>query len=236
MKAPRLIAVVGVVGAVTGFGAVVVGCDDPFQVPPVPDPITATISLEKRGDGPSAVSSVPGGLVCDFLCAGAEASFDDVDSLDVVIEPSRDSQFIRAFCTAVGQETVSVDVLDGGRARLTLPTIVAGDDGDVGVDWRCVAELRLVNTLQVIVATGTGTGRVTGTLAASLDDDTIKRIDCPGDCVGGYFVDETETLVATADPGSVFGGWDFCSDSLEPTIDVVMSGDANCDAIFNLAP
>ena len=223
VTAQRLLGVMGLVAS---------GCDDDVEPAPVVTPVTATVSIEKRGDGPVAISSVPGGLACDLFCAGAEASFDDQDNVVLVVEPSRDAQFIRAFCTAAGQETVSADGLDGGSARLILPTVVDG----VGIDWRCVAELRLVNTLQVVVATGRGTGRVRGTLAASLSDDSIKRVDCPGDCVGGYFVDEVETLVATADPGSVFAGWDFCSDSLSPSIDVVMSDDVNCDAIFDAAP
>ncbi len=196
-----------------------------------PNVVTATVSIEKRGDGPATVTTTPNGLVCDIFCDDDDASFDDVDSVDLLIEPSRDAQFIRAFCLATGQETISVDAVDNaGRARLTLPTIVDG----AAVDWDCVAEHRLVHTLQVIVGTGTGTGRVRGSLAASLTDDTLKRIDCPGDCVGGYFVDEVETLEAVADPGSTFVRWNFCSDAVTASIEVLMDDDQNCEAVFDL--
>lgn len=211
-----------------------VACDDSADGPPEPPaPIESTVALEKRGDGLATVTTTPAGLACDVFCDTAEATFSDVAAAEVLVEPSRDAQFVRAFCLAGGEETVRADVLDAtGRARLSL---ALQRDG-VGIDWRCVVEHRQVNTLQVIVATGTGTGRVTGALAASLDDDTVKRIDCPGDCVGGYFIDEVETLTATADAGSTFVRWNFCSDSTEATIAVAMTTDENCEAIFDLSP
>jgi hypothetical protein len=199
----------------------------------VPEPVRATVALEKRGDGLATVTTSPTGLACDVFCSGAETTFEDVEAVDVLVEPSRDAQFIRAFCLAAGQETVRADALDDtGRARLPLALIVDG----APVDWSCVVEHRQVNTLQVVVATGTGTGRVVGTLPASLTDASIKRIDCPDECVGGYFVDEVETLTATPDAGSAFVRWNFCSESTSPTIDVVMSSDENCEAIFDLLP
>jgi hypothetical protein len=212
--------------------AVAVSCDDADGgAGDGPSVITSTISIEKRGDGPATVTTTPNGLVCDIFCESDEDTYEDVESVDVVIEPSRDAQFIRAFCLATGQQTISANVVDGaGRARLTLPTVVDG----AGVDWDCVAEHRLVHTLQVIVATGSGTGRVRGTLASSLTDETQKRIDCPGDCVGGYFVGEVETLEAVADPGSTFVRWNFCSDDVTTSIDVLMDDDQNCEAIFDL--
>jgi hypothetical protein len=214
--------------------ATTVACDDGADGPPEEPPaIESTVTLEKRGDGLATVTTTPAGLVCDVFCTDAERTFGDVPAVEVLVEPSRDAQFVRAFCLATGEETVRADVLDDtGRARLSL---ALQRDG-AGIDWRCVVEHRQVNTLQVIVATGTGTGRVIGALAASLDDDTVKRIDCPGDCVGGYFVDEVETLTATADDGSVFVRWNFCSDSTDATIDVAMTDDENCEAIFDLAP
>jgi len=216
---------------IAAFVLVCAACDDGDGVPPPPEPVKSTITLEKRGDGASNVSTTPAGLVCDVLCAGGEEEFVDVDSVTVVVEPSRTSQFIRAFCTADGQETVT-GALDGAAARITVPTIVDG----VGVDWRCVAELRLVHTLQVIVATGTGTGRVRGALPATLDEGSPPRLDCPGDCVGGYFVGEVETLTATADAGSRFVRWNFCSDATDTVIDVVMDENQNCEAIFDVVP
>jgi hypothetical protein len=211
-----------------------VACDDGVDGPPdTPATIESAVVLEKRGDGLATVTTTPAGLACDVFCDSAEATFSDVAAVEVLVEPSRDAQFVRAFCLAAGEETVRADVLDAtGRARLSL---ALQRDG-AGIDWRCVVEHRRVNTLQVIVATGTGTGRVTGALAASLDDDTVKRIDCPGDCVGGYFVDEVETLTATADAGSTFVRWNFCSDSTAATISVAMHTDKNCEAIFDLAP
>ena len=210
----------------------VVGCDEgDGGGGDGPAVISATVSIEKRGDGPATVTTTPNGLVCDLFCDSDEASYEDVESVDLLIEPSRDAQFIRAFCLAAGQETISVSAVDSaGRARLSIPTIVDG----VGVDWDCVAEHRLVHTLQVIVGTGSGTGRVRGILAASLADETIKRIDCPGDCIGGYFVDEVETLEAVADDGSTFVRWNFCSDAATASIDVLMDDDQNCEAIFDL--
>jgi hypothetical protein len=211
-----------------------IACDDGVDAPPVvPPPVESVVAIEKRGDGLATVTTAPTGLVCDVFCATTETTFIDVGAVDVLVEPSRDAQFVRAFCLANGEPTVRVDGLDDtGRARLVLPLQRDG----VGLDWRCVVEHRQVNTLQVIVETGSGTGRVVGTLAASLDDQALKRIDCPGDCVGGYFVDERETLTATADDGSVFVRWNFCSESADPTIMVAMVGDENCEAIFDLAP
>ena len=209
-------------------------CDDGVDGSSVvPPPVESVIAIEKRGDGLATVTTAPTGLVCDVFCTTTEATFIDADAVDVLVEPSRDAQFVRAFCLANGEQTVRADGLDDtGRARLVLPLQRDG----VGVDWRCVVEHRQVNTLQVIVETGSGAGRVVGTLAGSLDDETLKRIDCPGDCVGGYFVDERETLTATADDGSVFVRWNFCSESADPTITVAMVSDENCEAIFDLAP
>jgi len=216
------------------LAAVPIACDDGADGPPeVPPAVESVVALEKRGDGLATVTTAPTGLVCDVFCTDTEATFTDVDAIELLVEPSRDAQFVRAFCLATGEETVRADVLDDtGRARLALPPQRDG----VGIDWRCVVEHRQVNTLQVVVETGTGTGRVVGELAASLDDPAVKRVDCPGDCVGGYFVDEVETLTATADDGSVFVRWNFCSESTDPTIVVAMTTDENCEAIFDLAP
>lgn len=217
-------------GLLTAAGACEGGADGPPEVPPA---VESVVSLEKRGDGLATVTTSPVGLSCDVFCADADHTFTDVDAVDVLVEPSRDAQFVRAFCLATGEETVRADALDDtGRARLALALQREG----VGIDWSCVVEHRQVNTLQVVVETGSGTGRVQGALAASLDDETVKRIDCPGDCVGGYFVDEVETLTATADAGSRFVRWNFCSESTEPTITVAMTDDENCEAIFDLAP
>jgi hypothetical protein len=215
--------------------AAAAACDDgaadgPPETPPA---VESVVALEKRGDGLATVTTDPAGLACDVFCTDAEATFTDVEAVDVLVEPSRDAQFVRAFCLATGEETVRADVLDDtGRARLSLPQQRDG----VAIDWRCVVEHRQVNTLQVVVETGTGSGRVLGALAASLEDESIKRIDCPGDCVGGYFVDEVETLTATADDGSVFVRWNFCSESTDPILTVAMTRDENCEAIFDLAP
>lgn len=222
----------GVLLLVVAAGAACDGgaADGPADGPPI---VESVVALEKRGDGLATVGTDPTGLVCDVFCTATEATFTDVEAVDVLVEPSRDAQFVRAFCLATGEETVRADVLDDtGRARLAL---TVQRDG-IAIDWSCVVEHRQVNTLQVVVETGTGTGRVVGALAASLEDETIKRIDCPGDCVGGYFVDELETLTATADDGSVFVRWNFCSESTDGTITVAMSGDENCEAIFDLAP
>ncbi len=208
----------------------VVACDDVGDGRTPPDIVTSTITLEKRGDGASDVSTIPAGLACDVLCEdGDEVSFDNVSEVTLVVEPSRTSQFIRAFCTATGQETRN-GALDGSNARVVLPTIVDG----VGVDWRCVAELRQVFTLQVIVQTGTGSGRVVSTLRNGTSDDAPLRVDCPGDCVGGYFDGDQETLTAVPNAGSHFSRWNFCSESTEVSVDLVMNGNKNCEAIFDL--
>lgn len=227
----RLVGVFGVLGVLGMLGAGAACDDGDGGVPDVPEPVRATVSLEKRGDGLATVTTSPSGLSCDVFCAASDATFEDQAAVEVLVEPSRDAQFVRAFCLAAGQETVRADALDEtGRVRLGLTLLADG----APIDWSCVVEHRQVNTLQVVIATGTGTGRVVGTLPASLVDETIKRVDCPDDCVGGYFVDEVETLTATPDAGSIFVRWNFCSESTTSTIDVVMSADENCEAIFDL--
>lgn len=227
MSGRRLRAALALVGALSGCDD---GVDGASVVPPV---VESVVAIEKRGDGLATVTTAPTGLVCDVFCTTTEATFIDADAVELLVEPSRDAQFVRAFCLANGEQTVRAEALDAtGRARLVLPLQRDG----LGLDWRCVVEHRRVNTLQVIVETGSGTGRVVGTLAASLDDEALKRIDCPGDCVGGYFIDETETLTATADEGSVFVRWNFCSESADPIMTIAMVSDENCEAIFDLAP
>jgi len=212
-------------------------CFEPPTVIVPPDVITSTVSIEKRSDGRAEISSQPPGLSCDVDCVDDEAVYEDVASVDVVIDAFPGAQLIRAFCTSPGQETIEAAV--GGGAddvRLTVPTIVDG----VGLAWRCVSEHRQVHTI-AIFPRGTGSGVVVGSLAASLTDDTIKRIDCGDECDGGYFVGDVETLTATADEGSVFARWNRCDDLLDddtaPTITLTIEdADINCEAFFDLLP
>jgi len=199
-----------------------------------PDAIEASVVLEKRGDGRSEVITQPIGLVCDVSCAGVDSPviYADEETLRLVVAPARDSNFVRAFCTSPDADTVQAIVNSNGTATIDLPLIV----DDIGLAWSCVTEHRQVHTVQVLVATGSGRGRVRGGLSSSLDTDEPKRIDCPGDCVGAYFVDDVETLTAIADVGSVFVRWKVCQDSVDPTISLTISQDENCEAVFELAP
>lgn len=212
-------------------------CFEPPNVIDPPDVVTSTVSIEKRSDGRAEISSQPPGLRCDADCVDSEAVYEDVASVDVVIDAFPGAQLIRAFCTSPGQETIDAAVGGGvDDIRLTVPTIVDG----IGLDWRCVSEHRQVHTI-AIFPRGTGSGVVVGSLPASLTDDSIKRVDCGDECDGGYFVGDVETLTATADAGSVFVRWNRCDDLLDddsaPTITLTIADDdINCEAFFELLP
>jgi hypothetical protein len=172
-------------------------------------------------------------VLCDVDCDGDEHTFADVDSIVLVVEPDRDALFRGARCVPADDAVATVDVAgldDAGEARLTLSTIVDG----AGVDWSCTAEFAQVQTLQVLVR-GDGSGRVVGALSAAIGADEPRRVDCPDDCVGAYFLGETETLTAIPDEGSVFNGWRFCAEGTAPAT-LVMDRDRNCDAVFDPAP
>jgi hypothetical protein len=206
-------------------------CDD---VPPPPErdePVRATLAVAKQGDGRGVLRSLPAGLACDALCSTAEHIFDDVDEVEVIAEPARDALFRELVCTS-GDGSVPderVDTLDAaGEARLVLPTI----DGGAAVDWSCTANFVQVHTVFVLLG-GTGSGRVQGALSAVPGASDPRRLDCPDDCTGAYFVGETETLVATPADGSVFSGWEFCASGTAP-VTLVVDADVNCRALFDL--
>lgn len=214
-----------------------VGCFEPSVYQGTADVVTSTVGIEKRSDGRIEVSSQPPGLRCDVDCTDSEASYENVDSVDVVIDAFPGAQLIRAFCTAAGQETIAAAVGSGNDdVRLKVPTIVDG----AAVDWRCVSEHRQVHTI-AIFPRGTGEGIVRGSLSASLTDDTIKRIDCGDECDGGYFVGDVETLTATADDGSVFVRWNRCDDLIDDdsasSITLTIANeDINCEPFFDIVP
>ena len=62
VTAQRLLGVMGLVAS---------GCDDDVEPAPVVTPVTATVSIEKRGDGPVAISSVPGANAGADMAAAA---------------------------------------------------------------------------------------------------------------------------------------------------------------------
>ncbi|MBM4281717.1 MAG: hypothetical protein FJ137_13485 [Deltaproteobacteria bacterium] len=217
--------------ALTVVGAAACLPEDPPPDPP-PPPVPATVTFAKAGNGRGELRTLPVGLLCDVDCGHASFTFEDVAAVTVVVEPARDALFRGLACvpSADGIEPVRLDALDDEpEARLTLATIV----GDVGVDWTCTATFLQVQTLQVLLP-GEGSGRVRGALSAVVGADEPRRIECPGDCVGAYFVDETETLTAEPDDGSMFVGWRFCGEGTAP-LTLAMNRDHNCDAVFEPA-
>jgi hypothetical protein len=220
--------------AAAAVTVVVVACQDEDDAnPPPPPPVPATVTFAKDGDGTGEMRTLPAGLICDVDCDADSFTFEDVDAVTVVVEPARDALFRDLVCEASTADVPPqrLDALDdGGEARLTLATI----DGGVGIDWTCTAHFVQVQTLQVLLP-GAGSGRVTGALSAVAGADEPRRIECPGDCVGAYFVGETETLTAVADEGSVFVGWRFCANGTAP-VTLLMNRDVNCDAVFEPTP
>jgi hypothetical protein len=146
-------------------------------------------------------------------------------------EPARDALFAGWSC----------DVDDGRDTRGGPDANVSAgepEDGE-GADIVCTADFRQLTTMLVVfsapVGGDLGGGNVTGT---AVDNQGAPRIDCnadgSGDCESGYFVDEAETLTATAEPGSEFCQWRICSNGTDPVIELDMDADRNCEAVFAL--
>ncbi len=210
------------------------GCDDDgFTPPPVVEPLVSTLTVSKSGDGRGILRTLPAGVICDVDCDTASFDYEDTEAIDVVAELSRNANFGGLVCTSAGDE-LSIDALDdNGDATLPLPLIVDG----VGLDWSCGGTFILVHTLQVVATSGTGSGRVRGSLSSVIGADEPKRIDCASTetCVAAYFDAEEETLTATADQGSVFAGWEFCAGNADTAaIALSMTDDENCRPVFDL--
>jgi hypothetical protein len=182
------------------------------------------LRVAKSGDGTGVLVSDPEGILCDTACVDGE-SFTfapEVTRVTLTAQPARDALFERWECTT-RQDGVSTP------REVRQPSFEIEEASPVGVDIECTAFFKKVTTLQVLFA-GVGTGRVVGTLT---DLDGAPRLSCPGDCTSGYFVDEVETLSATADDGSVFIGWFFCASGTND-IQVAVTEDQNCEARFDL--
>lgn len=203
------------------------GC--PAGPDPTPDsgPPGVTLTVTKTGDGTGTFRSEPDGIDCDGACPSQTIELAPGAALSLVVEPARDANLIDALCGVTfpdngTDERVLVDD--------TIAAVAAEDPG--GTEINCSAEFRQVHTLQVLFS-GTGSGSVLGTLTDQAGDGGTPRVDCPPECVGAYFVGETETLTPTADPGSVFVEWKVdCSGTNAATL--IMTEDKNCEAAFDL--
>jgi hypothetical protein len=205
--------------------------------PPAPDAGIVTgarVVVTKDGDGTGVVTSDPDGVACDLDCdqaegrfpAGKDGAFDGADARVATLEfaPARDALFFGWTCTTTigGAERT----FESAGVNIDVPVDVDGEEPTT----ECTLLVRAVALLQVI-RTGTGTGTVAGAAVT----DGAARIDCGDDCQGAYFLDEVETLTATADPGSTFARWRLDCDGTAPVVDVTLDGQKTCEAEFTLA-
>lgn len=194
---------------------------------PGPDagPPGVELTVEKTGDGVGSFRSDPDGIDCDDTCDSQSITVVPGTAMSVRVEPGRNANLMSALCgvTFPDGTTAQRELIDDAIAA-----VAADDPAETIVT--CHAEFRRVHTLQVFFS-GTGTGTVVGTVTDSASGP--PRIDCPDDCIGAYFVGETDTLTPTPDPGSEFLGWAIdCSGS--GAVEVTMDDDKDCEARFGL--
>ena len=188
-------------------------------------PPGVSLTVEKTGDGVGSFRSDPDGIDCDDACESQSITVAPGTAMSLRVEPSRNANLIAALCgvTFPDGSTAQRELVDD-----TIAAVAADDPVDTIVT--CHAEFRAVHTLQVFFS-GEGSGSVVGTLTDQGGGGGAPRIDCPDDCIGAYFVGETDTLTPTPDPGSVFLGWAIdCSGS--GAVEVTMDDDKDCEARF----
>ena len=92
-----------------------------------------------------------------------------------------------------GATTVSLTVVAGTTYRIAVDGN-SGSTGTFDLAWAPTAECNLI-----VTKAGAGSGTV-----------TASGIDCGSDCSQSFPDATTVVLDATADPGSIFGGWSGC--------------------------
>lgn len=214
-------------GAIVVLVGLMAACPPGSEGTPDAGPPGVTLTVTKSGDGSGSFRSDPDGIDCDDACDTQSVELLPGTALSLRVEPARDANLIAALCgvTFPDLTTAQREIVDD-----TVAAVTAEDPG--GTEITCNAEFRQVHTLQVLFS-GTGSGSVVGTLTDQGGGGGTPRISCPSDCVGAYFVGESETLTPTPEAGSVFVEWKVdCSGNGATTLD--MTEDKNCEAVFDL--
>ncbi|GIW43124.1 MAG: hypothetical protein KatS3mg077_0406 [Candidatus Binatia bacterium] len=166
--------------------------------------VVRTLTITKAGTGSGTVTSTPEGINCGSDCT---ESYADSTMVTLTATPNSGSTFAGW----------------SGNADCT--------DGSVtmNADKTCTATFAVLRTLTI---TGAGTGN--GTVTASGISCTSTAGTTSGDCTEGVADGTMVTLMATANPGSVFAGWGGDCSGSNTTTNVTMNADKSCRATFNL--
>jgi Divergent InlB B-repeat domain len=214
--------------------AVVVGCSPDTGAGPPPLPPQANVAINKVGDGTGRVATSVIGIDCREACTTQEADLPaEATTTTLRLEPARDTIFDEVSCTASDGDTTELDP-DNGATGVpeTIDLGLIDDDGTLR-DWTCEVSFTRVYSLSLLLS-GSGTGRVVGN---QTDGGGTPRLNClnpDADCLGAYFLNETETITATADAGSVFTRFRNCGSGTDPLTFTVTS-DISCVAQFDAA-
>jgi hypothetical protein len=207
--------------------------------------VGATVVLHKVGDGTGidgrgTVESDPAGIDCDDNCvddgATPAATFafpPEVTEVTLTAEAERTALFESWTC----QSALAGGALGDTVTETALEFVVLDNPEPTGVIVECTATFKQLRTIQIIFS-GQGTGTVVGSAPSAAGG---TRIDCPSDiaapnrkCTAGYFHGEAETLTATADPGSVFVGWQLPECPGNGNLaELTMNADVDCEARFD---
>ncbi len=140
------------------------------------------LTVEKMGNGSGRVSSTPGGIDCGVECIEDSQAYDYNESVTLTARADEGSVFSgwsgAGSCGAEETCTVTMDQAYTVTASFTLDRY-----------------------LLTVEKSGDGSGRVSSTPGG---------IDCGAECIEdsqAYDYNESVTLTARADEGSVFSGW-----------------------------
>jgi len=170
-----------------------------------------TLTVGTTGNG--TVTSDDNGISCGTGGSDCSEPYDIKSNASVTLTAKEDSGYIFggwggdcSSCESTADCTITMDASKTCTALFHPPTV------DLTVN-----------------VTGSGSGTVTS-------NDDPQGINCGSDCSETYDYNTTITLTATAEPGSVFTGWDANSDcgncGTSASCDVTMDAARTCTAAF----